>query len=532
VGVYLEFPTDPIEYLYRVQAWEKVPFSDYHASQYSARFAPFVYHWLLRATEVGVGDRTSLSVLTGIIQAMLLWAVIRLGLVLTGSVGWGCLAALLALGYFGYDAISYFRYLPLSGAILSHIAFLEGLVLVVAALTREQWRYLALLPPLVLLAWWNHEQGVLFFANALLGSGLLLLIFRYRTLDPRFRRRLLLSTIGLAAITVIVALGRGPGSWNSPPLPSYVTRLGVVFGQPLYAHAFAMLDQMMGLVGWVSMLLAVAVLVTRTSDRRLDVAAAVSLWPLLVVWNPAALFFLDRILPWESFHRLLYGSVYWLLPAVVLKHLSDRIGEAGARSARAGLFGRVSVALVLILVAISFVPGPPVRGRMRHLWDRVDPRLDGSTLKRTIEFVRARAPQECPDPHPDPRFQPIRHYVLTDPYVSAYLAATGYFYVAIDRWGGPGWESPPLDFTVSHNGHIDYPTFRSILRHRGVCYVIVYRQQAPLWSWMGATTHHWAPDAARAEQYYSPRFLEWIRRHPDDFELVFRDGPIGVYRPR
>jgi hypothetical protein len=181
-----------------------------------------------------------------------------------------------------------------------------------------------------------------------------------------------------------------------------------------------MLDDMLGVVGWATMLLAAAVLVRRPLARELDITAALAVWPLLVLWNPLAIAALSRLLPGETFHRLLYGSVFWLLPVVTLKHLVDRMRDTGQADAGA-LFARVAVATTLVLAALSFSSDPPLHGRLHHVWDRVDPRLDGGNLGPLVRFVRHHAARECVDPLPDPQVRPIRRYVLSDPYVGSYL---------------------------------------------------------------------------------------------------------------
>jgi hypothetical protein len=525
VGPYLEFPTDPVGYLYRVQAWEKVRWADY-AWEHAGRFAPFAEHWLLRPSGIDAGDRAGLAWLSALMQGVLLWQVIRLGTLLTGEAVWGWLAGLLSLGYLGYDALSFYRYVVLAGPLLSYIAFLEGLILVVGAFVRGDWRYGLLLPPILLLSWTSHEQGTLFLLDAVTGLAVLLLVFRYRSLAPAFRRILLgWTAAGLVAIVALLAL-RAPLDPVTEAPDFYTGILGSVLGRPVRYHAALMLHHMIGAVGWVTAAAGLAVLLFARPNRALDVAAALSVWPLLVLWNPLAYEALARVMSLQTFHRLVYGSPYWVLPAVLLGHWAGRLGARQAARAAAG-------AGLLLLVALSWWAGPPVYGRMRHVWLRVDPRLDGSNLGPLVRYVRAHAERECRDPHPDPRYRPIRRYVLSDGYVNSYLQATGYFYAASSRRGDDlGYESPALGVTVGLEPAMDYARFRAVLRDRAVCYVILYQQDAPLWSWLGATTGHWPPDFARTARLYAPRLVEWVTGHPDDFALVFHDGPIRVYRPR
>ena len=138
------------------------------------------------------------------------------------------------------------------------------------------------------------------------------------------------------------------------------------------------------------------------------------------------------------------------------------------------------------------------------------------------------------DPQPDPRLRPIRRYVLSDPYVNAYLLATGYFYTATTRWQRQldGYESPPLGVTVGLEHGRDYDGFVSLLRKRSVCYVILRLREVPVVSWVGAISGHWPADYASPRHYYSPRLVEWVSGNPSTFQQVYEHAGNVVYRLR
>jgi hypothetical protein len=527
VGPYLEFPTDPLSYLYGIQAWEKARWLDYDF-YYAARAAAFVDHWLLQPSGVEDGDRTGLTILSALMQGLLFWQVIRLGTLLTGEAMWGWLAGLLSLGYFGFGPISFYRYVVFSGPMAAYIAYLEGLVLLVAAFRSQEWRYLPLLFPILLFGLANHPQEALLLLNAVAGLTLLLVVFRLRTLRPRFRRLLLLGAAVSVVVVPALIFVATPVDPRDVVSPFYVSHLSPPWGGTLRYHPAQLLDQMVGVVGWSMMVLSAGVLLLNRPDWRLDIAAALTVWPLLVAWNPVAYEALGRLMSIESIHRILYGSPFWLFPVVLLKHVVERLGKG----ARASLGRWVALGVLALLLMASLIPTPPVNGKLLHLAYRPDRRLDGRNLRRVIEYLRANAEGACVDPITDPRLRPIRRYVVSDPYVNAYLQATGHFYTVTDRRENPGYEAPDLGLTTRLPEEMDLPQFLAALRKNSVCYVILYLQRDAPPSWLGAIIGHWATDAARTERYYSPRLIEWVTGDRDAFELVFERPPTRVYRVR
>lgn len=168
-------------------------------------------------------------------------------------------------------------------------------------------------------------------------------------------------------------------------------------------------------------------------------------------------------------------------------------------------------------------------GKMRHLWLKVDPRLDGANLRPTIEYLRSHTPQTCSDRFAEANYLPIRSYILSDSYVNTYLLGTGYFYTVTNRSELSGYESEPLGITVSANENMDYATFVEIAKMH-ICYVVLYIQTQELYSWTGAVVGHWGINHAQTQRYYSPKVIEWITKNPEDFELVFTDDSIRVFK--
>ncbi|NJO19782.1 MAG: hypothetical protein HC838_06520 [Spirulinaceae cyanobacterium RM2_2_10] len=48
--------------------------------------------------------------------------------------------------------------------------------------------------------------------------------------------------------------------------------------------------------------------------------------------------------------------------------------------------------------------------------------------------------------------------------------------------------------------------------------------------WLGKTSRHWPADYANSQRVYAPKLLAWVRRSPQDFELVFEQDGIQIFR--
>jgi len=527
-GPYLEFPSDAVEYFYRIQAWEKARWMSYSGLGYYNNFSSFTNYWLLRPAAVTWGDRASVAALSAVWQGLLFWQFVRLGCWLTGCRAWGWLAGLLSLGYFGYDAISFYRYTTFASAMLGQIVYLEALLVIFAVFLTERWRYALLLLPLLLLGANSHLQAALFQFNALAGCAVLSLICRYGTLSQRFRRSLLLLVGGGLGVSLALLLR----PWHAENVGAgyrhlHLFNLAPDWGEVLLLSRYGPLSKVLGLVGWLGLVVAIAVLLYRRPERKLDLTAMVAVWPVLAVLNPLLVQGLMRVMAVELLHRLLYGSVVWVLLVGVL--------QAGARSRLGWKLGRglVFAGMGVVAAVLSWLPGNPIYGKMAHVWHRVDPQLDGSDLQPVLRYLRANAPQVCTDPVASlaPHLKPIRSYVLSDPYVNTYLLNTGYFHAATNR--GDRWapESPNLGLSVGLEQQPDltYAEFQATLREFGVCYVVLYRPQKRVTSWLGRTSGHWFPEYAQTQRFYAPKLLRWVR-YSGDFEMVFEAGGAEVFR--
>ena len=544
VGPYLEFPSDPVEHLYRIQAWEKALWMDYSSYHPAVtRFAYFIQHWLLHSSDLSFGNRAGLVLLSPLLQGMLFWQFVRLTKLLTNSTVLGCLGGVISLGYFGYSGISFYRYTVLAGALLAYIVFLDGFILIFASFSKEEWRYLFLLPLLLFFCWENHPQETLLQLNAIAGIGMTLFVFRYRTIASGFRRIMGFFILVGVAIAVAICLQRPVLSSNLPEHQShFLVMLWNLLGWRIQYHGLGMLHQMIGMVGWLSIASALLVLCCKRPSRTLDIMAGACVWPLFFLLNPLLVSFLLRFVDVEVFHRLLYGSLFWLFPILLVQtlyqHFVKSVSPAFVTASGTNGFLAFKLMLnrlilylpIIFLILLSLIPKAPIYGKMRHVFLRVeDPRLDGRNLQSTIQYLRDRASRECTDPYPTERTKP-RSYILSDSYANSYLQSAGYFYVATNRRESGGYESPSSGLTVSADRDMDYATFLQKIEEHKICFVILYVQTQELYSWLGDVVRHWSADHSRTERYYSEGFLEWIAQNPQTFKLVFEDNSVQVFK--
>ena len=323
VGPYLEFPSDPVEHLYRIQAWEKAIWTNYSDDYYAnvvSRFAYFFEHWILQHSDLSLGNRIGLAFLSPLLQGMLFWQFIRLTKIFTQVTYLSWLGGLMSLGYLGYSSISFYRYTVLSGTLLAHIVFLEGLILIIATFSKEEWRYLFLLPPLLAFCFKNHEQETLLQLNAFAGLCTILSIFRYKNIARKFRIVMLIVIITVVLFSVVICLNKAIIEDNTSNVTNLVS-IPTLWGGTMQFHRFEQLNEMIGILGWVSLISAVLVLLFNRPCRNLDIIACLCIWPFIIVWNPLAVEVLLRFIPIDASHRLIYGSLYWIFPIVLLQHL-------------------------------------------------------------------------------------------------------------------------------------------------------------------------------------------------------------------
>ncbi|MBD1806541.1 hypothetical protein H6F98_13905 [Microcoleus sp. FACHB-SPT15] len=533
VGPYLEFPSDPVDHLAFIQSWEKARWMNYiySDSYYSSRFVYFFEHWLLQPSGLSFGNRTGLLFLSPVLQGILFWQFIRITKILTNNTILSQLGGLMSLGFFGYNAISFYRYTVLAGTLLAYIIFLEGLILIISTFSKEEWRYLFLLPPLLAFCWQNHPQETLLQLNGMVGICITLLLFRYKGITPRFRNIMALVTIMVITVSVFILFKREVLSENiASPLISYYK----LFGLNINLLQFQHLNLMLGGLGWFAILSAALILLFNSPNRNLDIMAGLCIWSIVILYNPLSIEVLLRFIPTDVFSRLIYGSIYWIFIVIFIQDLHNKIRKIdNVLMVKANILLKNKILpyiVILILFSLSGIPGYPVYGKVRHLGLKVDPRLDGSNLQPTIEYLRLHTPKSCVDPYPNPAYLPIMSYVLSDSYVNTYLVGTGYFYIVTNRRDIKLDNVPSVDSTVSDNDTIDYSSFRNSIKSKKICYVILYVQTEELHSWVGAVLGHWRIDHARTQRYYSANFIEWVTKNPQDFELVFTDNLIRVFK--
>ncbi len=176
VGPYLEFPSDPLEHLRRIQSWERVIWTQDVYSVYALRFSYFWSHWLLQDSGITWGERQGLGIFCAVLQGMLFWSFIRVTKQFTSKKTVAWLGAIFSVAFFGKDVFSFYSYYVLASTFTTYLVFLEGLLLLLHCFQQQQFRNLWLLPPLLFFCVQNHAQEALLLLNAGLGLCVLLLL--------------------------------------------------------------------------------------------------------------------------------------------------------------------------------------------------------------------------------------------------------------------------------------------------------------------------------------------------------------------
>ena len=550
VGPYLEFPSDPLYHLTAMQSWEAARWL-HVVEERASHFVYFVNHWLLQSSNISWGERTGVTLLTAILEGMLLWHFIRFTRVFTQHiwVGWG--GGLASIGLFGTNVFSYYRYYVLADSFIAYFVFLEALCLVCCCFIKERFRYLLLLPPLLAFCWQNHPQEVLLLVNAGGGMGLLLLIFRYRTLSLNFRRPLaILAGLGLTGVILVSVITKVP--ILSLKEEFYLQKImDGLLESPLYVVRFSRLNDVMGVWGWMAMVGSVIVLFSSRSSKKLIILAGICFWPLIVLWNPPAIALMLRAIPSSSIlYRLIYGSLYWIFLAIFLGYMYEQRHRLFQLLPWFSLFQRSTpylsrfqwAVILVVFLGSTLIPHAPIRGKILHLLTKTETQLDGRELNPVIRYLRQEAPRHCIDPYLGEEYRPVRRFILSDPYINQYLLATGYFYTMTDRWRIINYNERAhrdfpnqfvlkwfKDITKKLQGSQEIPVFPDVLRKQNICYVVLYSGNPSPSSRIGSLSGHWTPDFVNIQHDYSKKLLYWIQKYSQDFQLVFHNEGVHVY---
>ncbi|MBF0280914.1 MAG: hypothetical protein HQM13_24185 [SAR324 cluster bacterium] len=552
IGPFLEFPSDPLYHLSATQSWETARSLDVVEDRHS-HFVYFVNHWLLQPSNISWGERAGVTLLTALLNGILFLSFIRFTKLFSKKnyIGWS--GAIASLGFFGTSIFSYYRYYVLADSFIAYLVFMEALFLVSGFFISERFRYLVLLPLLMAFCWQNHAQEVLLLANAVAGIGLGLFIFRYHKLSPNFRTQLF-CLVGVGIFGVILIF-----SSTNTPLVSlqeefFLQRImDGLLENPLYVIEFSRLNSAMGVGAWIAMVAAIVVLFSSKSSKKIVILAGLCIWPIVVLWNPLAISLLQRAIPSSSvLYRLIFGSLYWVFIVVFLEFIFDRRQQLSRLLTRFSFFQGSNfyrfrhlqlLAVLGVFLGITLIPHAPVRGKILHLLTKTESMHDGRDLNSVIRYLRQDAPFHCIDPYLGSKNLPVRRFILSDPYINQYLLATGYFYTMTDRWriiypNEPEQRDFPNQFILrwlkdikrKPEGSDKSPVFPDVLREHNICYVLLYSGDSVPSSRIGILSGHWAGDFVNSRHDYSKKLFRWIGKYPLDFQLVFKDESVQLYR--
>lgn len=204
-GIYIEFPSDPVVHLGRILEWSHTNTVTAH-SEWTKMSYFFAYS--LGFTTNAILSATSLLIYYITICLLLSWQNYRLALVLGLSQPSAFLFGALQLIIAGNSTFSFHRYYGLSSTVLSQVATLALIRLALVHLQPEQkvrprWSSAAATLSLITIVFFNHRQGLLLAAVAILA----LVLWR---LSLRHRKTLIIAGAAGVVLSVFIALSRHP----------------------------------------------------------------------------------------------------------------------------------------------------------------------------------------------------------------------------------------------------------------------------------------------------------------------------------
>ncbi len=369
-GAYLEYPADPWEHLRRLFQWSATDFVADGPQRH--KFAYFWGYTLVKWLPIE-GRRVALDFYAAFWQMLVASQVYAL----SRRLGFDrALSMLQVVGFvllFGTNVFG-MRYYALSSTPLAYAAFLRILVCGIDFLDRGNARAAAAIPPLLTLAWANHEQEVLF---SLIGMGSLLGVAWYRALAPTARpaanRRLL-------GIVLLCLAAGGFARRFAPHLYDHV-----FWSQVSYVGGFAVWQrhtflETYGLHGLLSLGLAVWL------RRRHPRLAALTLMPtLFLLFPPTALAFAAMIRTGSVSYRILYAFPLSFMLVVGIRDLGIGIARALGRS-RERWIGLAAAGLAVLVFAIP--ASYPWRGRGWFAFHRAPEERELLFLDETARWLQ------------------------------------------------------------------------------------------------------------------------------------------------
>lgn len=161
-GTYIEYPSDPWEHLRRIYEWQKLDLIS-EASTY--KFAYFFGYSLL-----GWADPTfrytSLNLYSTLCLTLLSYQLYKLAIVLGFKNIWAKVAVLSNVFFLGYDCIGFYSYHGISSSQISLLASLAAIRSTISISTKHLQSDAFVVVIALLLAGFNHIQGVLIWFAA------------------------------------------------------------------------------------------------------------------------------------------------------------------------------------------------------------------------------------------------------------------------------------------------------------------------------------------------------------------------------
>ena len=446
----------------------------------------------------------------------------------------GALSTILCFFHFGVDVFAYVRYYVAAPAFLNHLLFLSALIVFIDLIQRPPRTLLILLLFSANLASMAliHLQEALFAGVMVVGLSVFFLVqqmCRPGTIQARASAgqiglvklplfgRCLCWIIVLAAVTLCFWQVFSIGWFVDRKLPFVIPLSTIVnFDVVIVSSGIRLLSELFvanpgfriydsvtvrGLVVYLIFIVRIRYFLC---SPLLTVGM---LSPLLTVFNPFFVGAFLRFAPPEVVWRFIYIVPLYAVGAVIIATAIEQI----KRAKRIGV-GSATIVLLLVWTLTLF----PVDG----------PYLQVVPTQPTRITTITKVPDDNSVSHWSDLFVflrslPTSYDVLTDP-ITGYLTRG----LTQHRYSGGKFSNDPNLGYINFNENLSQDS--NFDRYEN--WLLVVNQREGGMSRNGELSGHWRKDQLKLLRYYSDELLPYIYQNPEQFELLWLNNDIGVYK--
>ncbi len=472
VGIYLEFPSDPWEHLWRISQWQHLETISDAKTNY--KFAYFLGHSLVGWTEP-IDRRLALNIYSSSCLMLLAFQTYRLALVVGLNQRWAKLGVLSNILLLGYDSIGFYLYHGFSSSQLSLITSFAAIRATIALSSRFSLSASLVLFLALMVSCLNHVQGGLLWFSAALGIGVAKIVSSYGWKRGAGALLAVMVASGLCAIPLVLHFI----DKMTHPSKSWIFPWGGI--NPLGQEHFF---RTLGLLGMLNILAGLCIL------KRDTVLGWITATPLVLLSLTPFGLMLVYVLAQHNTpvvaHRVLYGTMPLLSLSFVLQQACKRL--------RFSDFKIVPCA-GLILILVTIINYPPIFGKSLALFFRPPPIHSLIPIDDTAQWLHHNFPIRSDE------------YILSDR--ATQYAVSAHLGINL-RWHFDRRIPETLQSRVDSLGGV-----AGVLKRPEIAGVLALARQpevGSVGSILGRSSGHWDPNTVRDNLLFAPSLEEEL--HP------------------